>query len=77
MKLTISIRKLLMTLSEIVVITSSVERSFHDSVINTASNTQLDVYIYGEIFRSATAVQTYNGLFYNFALKIHNVRLFK
>lgn len=61
------IRKLLMTLSEIVVITSSVERSFHDSVINTASNTQLDVYIYGEIFRSATAVQTYNGLFYNFA----------
>ncbi|CAM2906367.1 hypothetical protein PAT01_21280 [Pseudoalteromonas atlantica] len=61
------IRKLLMTLSEIVVITSSVERSFHDSFINTASNTQLDVYTYGEIFRSATAVQTYNGLFYNFA----------
>ncbi len=79
------IRKLLMTLSEIVVIASSeqqlgkmsnayyylvassVERSFHDSFINTASNTQLDVYIYGEIFRSATAIQTYNNLFYNFA----------
>ncbi|MFY8328093.1 methyl-accepting chemotaxis protein [Pseudoalteromonas sp. ZZD1] len=79
------IRKLLMTLSEMVVIASSeqqlgkmsnayyylvassVERSFHDSFINTASNTQLDVYIYGEIFRSATAIQTYNNLFYNFA----------
>lgn len=79
------IRKLLMTLSEMVVIASSeqqlgkmsnayyylvassVERSFHDSFINTAINTQLDVYIYGEIFRSATAIQTYNSLFYNFA----------
>ncbi len=48
-------------------VASSVERSFHDSFINTAINSQLDVYIYGEIFRSATAIQTYNSLFYNFA----------
>ncbi|WP_286244526.1 hypothetical protein [Pseudoalteromonas sp. MM1] len=47
-------------------VASSIERSFHDSFINTASNTQLDVYIYGETFRSATAVQTYNSLLYNF-----------
>ncbi|WAJ72302.1 methyl-accepting chemotaxis protein [Catenovulum adriaticum] len=84
-EMTTFIRSLLLSLSEIVVISTqdealgklanayyyivaaNVENSLHNNFIFTAKNMTLDVYIYGEIFRSATKTQSNLELFRSFA----------
>ncbi|MER2491355.1 methyl-accepting chemotaxis protein [Catenovulum sediminis] len=84
-EMTFLIRRLVLSLSEIVVIatqneelgkmsnayynlvSANVEYSFHNSFVSAAMNGVLDVYIFGEIFRSATKTQNDLQLFSNFA----------
>ncbi|WP_111980328.1 methyl-accepting chemotaxis protein [Algibacillus agarilyticus] len=83
-EMTVMIRRLVLTLSEMVVIASqneqlgkmsnayyslmsaSTESSFHNSFVFSAMN-NLDVYIYGAIFRGATKMQSDHELFQSFA----------
>lgn len=48
-------------------VAASAESSFHNNMIYTAINNQLDVYIFGEIYSGATKMHSYQELFLSFA----------
>ncbi|MGJ8692876.1 MAG: methyl-accepting chemotaxis protein [Thalassotalea sp.] len=84
-EMTVTVRRLVLTLNEIVVIAgqneqlgkmsnayynlvvANTEASFHNSFVHKAIQSQLDVYIFGEIYRGATAMQRHHELFQSFA----------
>ncbi|EWH08557.1 putative methyl-accepting chemotaxis sensory transducer [Catenovulum agarivorans DS-2] len=84
-ELSVVIRRLLLSMNEIVVLSSAneqlskmanayynlmaanVETSFHNSFVYLTIYQQLDAYIFGEIYASATKTNSYHELFLNFA----------